>query len=219
MPIKRTYAEDGDACATAHAMELLGDRWTYPVLRELMLGPKRFGELTATVRGVTPAVLTGRLRQLESVGLVRKVTLPPPAAVGAYEATEWARELAPIFSALGRWGVRSPLLPAEDTGLTPDAAAQSMMTMAPAPPSPVIECELRLRDGRDENAPWYDYRLHWADDGLVVERGTQSRPRARVEADSTTWIEVLYEGHSLDDVEVTGDRAEVERLVAAFREG
>ena len=78
MPIKRTYAECGDACMTARAVELIGDRWTYPVLRELMLAPKRFKELSAAICGVTPAVLTTRLREMEAAGLVERVVLARP---------------------------------------------------------------------------------------------------------------------------------------------
>lgn len=108
MPVKRTYADHGDACAAAHAMELIGDRWTHPVLRELMLGPKRFGELESSVRGITPAVLSARLRELEASGLVEKVVLPPPARVAAYGVTAWARDLQPIFEQLALWAHRSP---------------------------------------------------------------------------------------------------------------
>ena len=83
MPIKRSYADHGDACATAHAMELLGDRWTYPIVRELMLAPKRFSELAEGVRGITPATLTTRLRDLQAAGLVERVELPAPARATA----------------------------------------------------------------------------------------------------------------------------------------
>ncbi|WP_051215551.1 winged helix-turn-helix transcriptional regulator [Granulicoccus phenolivorans] len=218
MPIKRTYASHGDACATAHAVELLGDRWSYPVLRELMLGPKRFSELAAALWGITPAVLTARLRQLEGSGLVRRVTLPAPARATAYECTPWARELQPIFQALGRWAVRSPLRADAGGGLTPDAMVQSMLTMAPARTmDPPLELELEFADARSGPAAvWYAYRLRWAD-RLVIERSTEpDRARAGVRGDSSAWARVLYEDAAPDAMEITGDPTEVARLIEAY---
>lgn len=217
MPTKRTYASHGDACATSHAMELLGDRWTYPVLRELMLAPKRFAELEASLLGITPAVLTARLRQLEASGLVRRVTLPAPARVSAYAITEWATELRPVFESLGRWALKSPVREVDGCGLTPDAIVQSMLTMAPpVAMDPPLEVELHLADTRvDPEAEPYPYRLRWAEK-LSIERGHATAPRATVTGDSTTWTGVLYQGLDLDAMNVTGDRTAVERLSAAF---
>ncbi len=79
------------------------------VLRELAYGPRRFSELKADLRGISANVLTQRLTELESRGLVRKVRLPPPASVQVYEATPWGLEAVPTIAALGRWAARSPL--------------------------------------------------------------------------------------------------------------
>lgn len=216
MPVKRAYSDHGDACATAHAMELLGDRWTYPVLRELMLAPKRFTELAQGVRGVTPAVLTARLRELESVGLVERVQLPAPARGGAYRVTAWGQELRPVFDSLGRWAQASPVWRPEGCGLTPDAIVQSMLTMAPAIAfDPPVELELRLHDGRTPGSPEYTYRLHW-DGELSITRGVAPAASATVTGDSSTWTGVLYDGVPLDGVQVDGDETAVQRVVAAF---
>lgn len=217
MPAKRTYASHGDACATSHAMELLGDRWTYPVLRELMLSPKRFAELEASLRGITPAVLTARLRQLEASGLIRRTTLPAPARVTAYAITTWATELRPAFEALGRWALKSPVRAVDGCGLTPDAIAQSMLTMAPPiAMDPPLDVELRLTDARiDPDAEPYPYRLRWAEE-LSIERGHADAALATIIGDSSTWAGVLYEGIDLDTMDVAGDRTAVRRLVAAF---
>lgn len=217
MPAKRTYASHGDACATSHAMELLGDRWTYPVLRELMLSPKRFAELEASLRGITPAVLTARLRQLEASGLIRRMTLPAPARVTAYAITTWATELRPAFEALGRWALKSPVRAVDGCGLTPDAIAQSMLTMAPPiAMDPPLDVELRLTDARiDPDAEPYPYRLRWAEE-LSIERGHADAALATIIGDSSTWAGVLYEGIDLDTMDVAGDRTAVRRLVAAF---
>lgn len=218
MPIKKTYAEHGDACATAHALELVGDRWNYPVLRELMLAPKRFSELFASVRGITPTVLTTRLRQLEVVGLVRKVTLPAPARVVAYELTKWGQQLDPIMRELGRWAQASPTR-THDGGLTPDATIQSMRTMAPPGElHPAIELALHLFDARIPEDPGYDYRISWGTTGLVAERGMNTRATGWVNADSSTWAGILYDSQSLDSkgVRIEGQRDSVQRLVDQF---
>ncbi|MDO5535179.1 MAG: helix-turn-helix domain-containing protein [Propionibacteriaceae bacterium] len=215
MPAKRSYADHGDACAAAHAMELIGDRWTHPVLRELMLAPKRFGELEASVRGITPAVLTARLRELEASGLVRKVVLPPPARVAAYELTAWARQLQPIFEDLARWAHGSPTWEPVGKGLTPDGAVQSMLTMAPAIAlDPPLALTLHLHDARIPGDEGYSYALTWGD-RLTIERGNAGGA-ASVTGDATAWIGVLYQGAPLDLVQVEGNADAVRRLVATY---
>src|SRR3954467_4577676 len=97
-----------DACGLAHAMELLGERWAMLVLRELAYGPRRFSELKADLQGISANVLTQRLTELEARGLVRKIRLPPPASVQAYEPTEWGLAAVPMIASLGRWAARSP---------------------------------------------------------------------------------------------------------------
>lgn len=221
MPIKRSYAEHGDACLTAHAVELIGDRWTYPVLRELLLGPKRFGELTVAVRGVTPAVLTTRLREMEATGLVERDVLPPPATTTVYRLTPWALDLEPVLHALGRWAHRDPGRAAPVGGLTPDGVVQSMLTMAPrrAPERP-LEIQLELRDSRVTGNPGYTYRLSWDEAGLRIERGEHPAPAATLRTDSSALAGMLYQAHGLlpDDgaTEISGDRTAVGFLLAAF---
>src|SRR3569623_2010509 len=78
-----------DACAAAHALDLVGERWALLVMRELMLGPKRFGDLRADLPGISANTLTQRLEGLEANGLVKRRKLPPPASAQVYELTEW----------------------------------------------------------------------------------------------------------------------------------
>ena len=104
-PQRRRY---DDACATAHALDLVGERWALLVMRELMFGPKRFSDLRASLPGISANVLTQRLEGLEEVGLVVRRKLPPPAASKVYELTQWGYESEAIFQALGRWASRSP---------------------------------------------------------------------------------------------------------------
>ncbi|GAA4007798.1 hypothetical protein GCM10022280_00440 [Sphingomonas swuensis] len=102
---KRLY---DDACGTAHGLELVGDRWTLLLLRELMYGPRRFSDLKRDMLGISANVLSQRLEELERRGLLSKVRLPPPAARDAYRATEWGLEVKPVIMELGRFAARSP---------------------------------------------------------------------------------------------------------------
>ena len=102
---RRSYE---DACATAHGLDLVGERWALLVMRELMLGPRRFGDLRASLPGISANVLTQRLQGLEAAGILRRRKLPPPASVQVYELTEWGYESEPVFQTLGRWAARSP---------------------------------------------------------------------------------------------------------------
>jgi DNA-binding HxlR family transcriptional regulator len=97
-----------DACGMAHALDLVGDRWALAIVRELMLGPRRFGDLRADLPGLSANVLTQRLGDLERDLILVRRKLPPPAHVQVYELTEWGYEAEPIIQELGRWAARSP---------------------------------------------------------------------------------------------------------------
>ena len=117
-----------DACGTAFGLELLGERWSMLVVRELMLGPRRFSDLRASLPGISAKVLTERLTALEEAGALvkRKVTDPVPAHL--YELTEWGYRAEPAIQELGRWAAMSsghdPLLP-----LSPVSLMLSLRTM------------------------------------------------------------------------------------------
>src|SRR3954453_16884712 len=102
---RRSY---DDACGAAHALDLVGERWALLVIRELMLGPKRFGALRRDPPGISTNVRTQRLEGLEEVGVVVRRRLPPPASAQVYELTPWGYEAEPILQVMGRWAARSP---------------------------------------------------------------------------------------------------------------
>ena len=97
----RTYNQ---YCGLARALDLVGERWALLVVRELVLGPKRFTDLQAGLPGIGTNILSARLRELEESGVVARRTLPPPAASAVYELTPYGRELEPAVDALGRRG-------------------------------------------------------------------------------------------------------------------
>jgi DNA-binding HxlR family transcriptional regulator len=100
---KRTY---GQYCALARAFDVVGERWTPLLLRELAIGPRRYADLLDGLPGVSPSLLTQRLRELERDGVVQRSYLPPPAARGVYELTDEGVELATALIPLARWGAR-----------------------------------------------------------------------------------------------------------------
>jgi len=100
-PRLRPYAQ---VCPIATALDVLGDRWTLLIVRDLMLGPRRYTDLQRGLPGIPPDVLTTRLRHLESAGLIAARELPPPASRRVYELTADGSEVLPVLLALGRWG-------------------------------------------------------------------------------------------------------------------
>ena len=92
-----------DACGTAFALELVGERWSLLIIRELMLGPRRFSDLRATLPGISAKVLTERLATLANAGVLTRHKLPPPAASQVYELTQWGYSAETILQELGRW--------------------------------------------------------------------------------------------------------------------
>ena len=98
----------GDACGTAFALELVGERWSLLIVRELMLGGRRFSDLRRVLPGISAKVLTERLESLEAAGVLTRRQLAPPASVQVYELTEWGYLAEPAIQELGRWAARSP---------------------------------------------------------------------------------------------------------------
>ncbi len=170
---KRSY-EDG--CAAAHALDLVGERWALLVVRELLLGPKRFTDLRAGLPGISPNVLSQRLDELEQAAVVRRRRLGPPAPAWVYDLTEWGRELEPIIVQLGRWGARSPYQK-RDAGLSVDSLVLSLRTMFQPCTGPAVTGSYQLTFGDDTFAARVD------GDGFEIARGEARKPDAVVETD------------------------------------
>ena len=107
-----------DPCGIARALDAVGDRWALLVVRELIFGPKRFLQLRQGLHGVSPNVLSQRLRDLEAAGVVRRGVLDPPAEVAVYELTASGRALKPVLLELGRWGSRQPMTAAGELSVS-----------------------------------------------------------------------------------------------------
>lgn len=194
----RTY---NDRCGIARALDAVGDRWALLVVRELLLGPKRFTDLRAGLPRVSPDVLAQRLRELEATGALRRDTLPPPAASQVYELTERGHELKPVILELGRWGSRQP---PNDGPLGPDAAVIALMTMFSGDLAGTYE--LRL-DGQV-------FRVSAADGELDAARGPATEPAAVIEGSPGALASVLWHGADARRLTVTGD---ARRFLRAFQ--
>jgi DNA-binding HxlR family transcriptional regulator len=116
-------------CPMAHALSLVGDRWSLLLVRELLKGPKRYTDLAAGLPGIGTNILATRLRQLELAGVLRRRKLPPPAASTVYELTEYGAGLDEVMYALARWGSRSLGPPGPDDELYPDWGVNAFAAM------------------------------------------------------------------------------------------
>jgi DNA-binding HxlR family transcriptional regulator len=107
-------------CPIARTLDQVGDRWTLLIVRQLLTGPQRFTDLRRTLRGISPTLLQGRLTELQSQGLIRRVELAPPADRLVYELTERGAALEPVLYEIARWGL--PLLdtPTDEQPLVPE---------------------------------------------------------------------------------------------------
>lgn len=209
---KRLY-EDG--CATAHALDLVGERWALLVMRELLLGPKRFSDLRASLPGISANVLTQRLEDLEAVSIVRRRTLPPPAASSVYELTEWGQESEELFRVIGRWAARSPLHNPKSP-LSVASVVMSMRTMFSRERAGRISASLGFRFGREEFLAVLDKGA------FSIERGEVSGADVIVIGNQNALAAALYGGVPLKALEksgalnVEGDRALIERYLTLF---
>jgi DNA-binding HxlR family transcriptional regulator len=122
---KRDY---GQYCGMARALEVIGERWAVLIIRDLLIGAKRFSDLQRGLPGIPTNVLTARLKEFEEAGIVRRVVLPRPASGLAYELTDSGRQLEEPLIAIGRWGALRLGDPRPDEVVTVDSIASALCT-------------------------------------------------------------------------------------------
>ncbi|MFT4296145.1 MAG: helix-turn-helix domain-containing protein [Micropruina sp.] len=209
---RRTY---DDSCGIARALDLIGDRWTLLVVRELLLGPKRYTDLQTALRRIAPDVLAQRLRDLEAGGLAERTELTGPGRARVYRLTDRGRELQPVLVALGRFGSRLPL-PEHPEELTPDAFAVALLTVF----RPERAARVSIRVGLALGVERFMVSL---DDGrLAIGRETGDQPSALIETTPGVLTRLLWHGLPLPDAEasgtlrITGDRSAAETFLRVF---
>jgi DNA-binding HxlR family transcriptional regulator len=191
-------------------MDLIGERWSMPLIRELMLGPRRFGDLKTSLNGISANVLTQRLEGLEGAGVLVRRKLPPPASVQVYELTPWGYEAAPIFQALGRWAVRSPYHD-PTRPFSPVSLMLSLRTML----SPEAAGDLRARIQLFMNGePFFWVRNKKGE--IRIGRGKIDDPALIIHGSPSAIAGYVYAGAPLSSIEVEGDRKLAARLPTLF---
>src|SRR5688500_4027899 len=212
MATARTY---GDGCAIARALDVIGERWALLVVRELLLGPRRYTDLRGGLPNASPNVLAQRLRELERAGVVRRRKLPPPAASRVYELTEWGRDLEPVITALGTWGARSPWRP-QDAGMSVDSQIRALRTLFAPEAAAGFTGAFELVLGEER------FRAVVAGGRLEADRGELESPDATLRTGVGTLAALLWGGRDLGealgsgDVALEGDREAVQRFLALF---
>jgi DNA-binding HxlR family transcriptional regulator len=166
---KRAYTQ---YCGIARALNIVGERWTLLLVRELLAGPKRFKDLLDGLDGIGPNLLAQRLKELEADGLLRRALLPPPAGVAVYELTEIGQGLEPVLIALGRWGFQWLSEPCGANQFNPAWAALALKILFEAERARGVYETYEFRIGTDA--------IHAiVDDGRIeVAEGPARRPAA-----------------------------------------
>ena len=190
-------------------MDLIGERWSMPLIRELLLGPRRFGDLKASLNGISANVLTQRLEGLEAAGVLIRRKLPPPASVQVYELTPWGYESAPIFQALGRWAVRSPRHD-PTRPFSPVSLMLSLRTMMSSEAAGDLVAKIQLDMGNEH--------FFWIrEDGQVrIGRGALDHPDLVIGGTPSDIASYVYAGAPLSSLDVKGDTELAARLPSLF---
>jgi DNA-binding HxlR family transcriptional regulator len=181
-----------DACGIARALDVVGDRWALLVIRELLLGPKRFTDLRSGLPGVSPDVLSQRLRELDDAGLLTRRRLAPPAASQVYGLTERGQALEPVVLELGRWGTAVPF-PDDIIAFGPDSAMLALKTVFdPAAASGPSE-SYEFRFGEQH------FHARVREGTLTITRGGAEAPDATIDTDPATLAAMLWRGQESDE--------------------
>ncbi len=209
---KRRY---DTGCAVAHALDLVGERWALLVVRELLLGPKRFTDLLAGLPGASPDMLTQRLRELTAAQVVLRRRLNPPSASWVYELTPWGAELAPTVLGLARWASRSPSMP-YDAPLSVDSLMLSLTALFDRRAAAGLDATIAI------HLSGQPFRLRITGGELSLTRGEDDHPDATLVTDQATLLSLLRTDNGLDgmvedgSLRIVGDRAVVERFRRLF---
>lgn len=205
---KRWY---DDACGTALAMELVGERWSLLIVRELMFGPRRFGELKTSLNGISANTLSVRLDGLERARILMRRLLPPPASAQVFELTPWGYESERAIQELGRWAVRSP-----DHDPTSPLSAASLMMSTRTMYAGGMQGTVGFRFGRET------FVATLTPDAIIIRRDDPAEADVVFDADQQSIAAVIYGGRPLADaladesIRLTGKRGVAEDYVTRF---
>jgi DNA-binding HxlR family transcriptional regulator len=211
--VKRSY---GQYCGFARALELVGERWALLIVRDLLIGPKRFGEIQRGLPGIPTNILTARLNELEDSGLVRRRLLARPAKGVAYELTEDGAGLEEVVLAVGRWGAKHLGEPRPDETITEDSIATALRTTFRSEAAGKAKLTYLLKLGPVE------VHARVRDGAVAVGRGPIAKPDLVIETGPALRLLLAHEISPRDAIEkrlvrITGDSKLLDRFVQMFR--
>lgn len=198
----------GDRCGVARALDAVGERWALLVVRELLLGPKRFSDLHRGLGTMSQNVLTQRLRGLADAGVIHRYRLGPPAASWVYELTDEGAQLEPVLVALGNWGRLRPM--GDDATFSTDALLLALRTTFDAEAAGDLELTVDLHLPDDRVA------LDVRDGTLTMTRGTTPDPDVVLDTDPVTLRELAFGTARVEDTNITGSVDALQNLFDAF---
>ncbi len=209
---RRTYHQ---FCPLAYSLDVIGERWTLLIVRELLFGPRRYTDLLNGLPGIGTNLLAKRLKELEKDNLIQQRKLPPPASSSVYELTERGRGLGPVMQALVDWGIdylQLPVPEGEFLGTVPFMGSFYIQFDAKAAVGIDLTCEVQA------NKEVFHVMIQ--DGRLQVQPGTATAADLIVEADLDVLLNRLN-GQAVDgDAKFRirqGDEATFERFASAFR--
>lgn len=211
---KRTY--DQPTCGLATALDLLGERWTLLIVRELMPGPKRYSDLATALPGLGTNLLAERLKHLEQHAIAERRILPPPAASTVYELTDLGRELEPVLLHLAQWGARFRTEPCAAT-LKPEHIMFELFAAFDSAASAGVDELYHYR------VECHEVLVHVASGAIRAGSGLGRRPDVTVSTDTATFLEVLRgrvgltQAISASTVTIEGPADAAERAFSLFR--
>ncbi|MDP9869141.1 MULTISPECIES: winged helix-turn-helix transcriptional regulator [Streptosporangium] len=210
--------EYGQFCGLARALEMVGERWMLLIVRNLLSGPQRYGDLRKGLPAIPTNILSTRLKRLEEAGLASRRALPHPERAVVYELTDYGRDLEPALIALGRWGARTMTEPRPGEAITAESVAMAFRTtyQPEAARDTTVGYEVRMGE--------FTLRLQITVGALTVGIGPHPAPDLIIERLNDQGIHALMTGAKTPDqaltdgsVRVEGDPALLHRFVQAFR--
>jgi DNA-binding HxlR family transcriptional regulator len=208
---RRTYDQ---YCAVARALDVVGERWTLLLVRELLTGPKRFKDLLEGLSGIGTTLLTARLKDLEEKGILRRTTLPPPAGSKVYELTDLGHSLEPVVMALSRWGLKllDAPRPAEET--RPGWAMVALQS------SLELAAVHRRKEAYEFRVDGELFHVRVEGDEAEVRQGSAADPDLIISGDTETFLSVaagrltLAEAIEAGAIATEGNRDSLARCLA-----
>ena len=206
----------GQYCGFARALEVVGERWALMIVRDLLVGPKRFTDLHRGLAGIPTNVLTARLKELEQAGVIHRRLLPRPTGSIIYELTSYGMELEDVVIRLGRWGAKTLGDPRHEEIITVDSLIMALRSTFRPESARKIRVAYEFRFG--------DIVIHAVIDGKKIAVAEGPLPSADLIVEAGPALKALMTGEmtpaeaiASGSVKLTGDPALLTRFAEMFQ--